>query len=123
MLREELCRRSTQAPWPREVQTAVEDLVRLIDYYRPLGADGKHGDLHTADCGCEDPDRQYPPDCLAHIEVQHRDGKPPWCAYCGWNRGRPAVPARHKDDMPGLLRRCTDPTCTDDRPHGPGRHK
>lgn len=34
------------------------------------------------------------PPCDRHIETQHRDGKPPWCNACGWNRGRPAIPAR-----------------------------
>lgn len=34
-----------------------------------------------------------PPPCAAHREVQHRDGKPPWCDTCGWNHGRPAIPA------------------------------
>lgn len=34
------------------------------------------------------------PECPAHREFQHRDGKPPWCPDCGWNRGRPAVPPR-----------------------------
>ena len=37
---------------------------------------------------------EQPPPCPNHREVQHRDGKPPWCPDCGWNRGRPAVPAR-----------------------------
>lgn len=31
------------------------------------------------------------PDCPNHKEVQHRDGKPPWCNRCGWNRGSEAV--------------------------------
>lgn len=35
----------------------------------------------------------YPP-CREHREVQHRDGKPPWCHQCGWHRGRPATPAK-----------------------------
>lgn len=34
------------------------------------------------------------PDCPNHREFQHRDGKPPWCPDCGWNRGRPAIPPR-----------------------------
>lgn len=37
--------------------THVERLGRIIaeiDRLRPLGPDGKHGDLHTASCGCED---------------------------------------------------------------------
>lgn len=34
------------------------------------------------------------PECGQHKEVQHRDGKPPWCGRCGWNRGRSAVEPR-----------------------------
>jgi hypothetical protein len=33
----------------------IDRLQRLIDEcdrHRPLGADGKHGDLHTPSCGC-----------------------------------------------------------------------
>jgi len=29
-------------------------LIAEIDRQRPLGPDGKHGDLHTPTCGCED---------------------------------------------------------------------
>lgn len=29
-------------------------LISEIDRQRPLGPDGKHGDLHTPSCGCED---------------------------------------------------------------------
>lgn len=29
-------------------------LVVACDRLRPLGPDGKHGDRHTASCGCED---------------------------------------------------------------------
>jgi hypothetical protein len=32
----------------------IDNLVRLIDYHRPLGSDGTHGDQHTPHCGCED---------------------------------------------------------------------
>ena len=32
----------------------IGDLVNEIDVHRPLGPDGKHGDRHTATCGCED---------------------------------------------------------------------
>lgn len=34
------------------------------------------------------------PRCDDHREHQHRDGKPPWCNRCGWNRGRPAIVAQ-----------------------------
>ena len=31
----------------------ISDLIRQCDEHRPLGVDGKHGDLHTDTCGCE----------------------------------------------------------------------
>ena len=33
------------------------------------------------------------PECDSHKEVQHRDGKPPWCNNCGWRHAKPATPA------------------------------
>lgn len=41
----------------QQVRAHLERLGRLvdeIDRHRPLGPDGKHGDLHTPTCGCED---------------------------------------------------------------------
>lgn len=32
-----------------------------------------------------------PPSCENHVERQHRDGMPPWCDACGWNRGTPSL--------------------------------
>lgn len=32
----------------------LEGMIAQIDRHRPLGPDGKHGDLHTSTCGCED---------------------------------------------------------------------
>jgi hypothetical protein len=32
----------------------VQHLIEEIDIHRPLGQDGKHGDLHTPTCGCDD---------------------------------------------------------------------
>jgi hypothetical protein len=32
----------------------LQTLCDQIDVHRPLGRDGKHGDLHTPTCGCED---------------------------------------------------------------------
>lgn len=43
---------------------------------------------------------RYPP-CPNHDEVQHRDGRPPWCPHCGWNHGQPAVPARQIKELGG----------------------
>jgi hypothetical protein len=54
MLREHLCfdQARWQAGWPRSVRLAVRLLIRLVDHHRPLGSNGKHGDRHTATCGC-----------------------------------------------------------------------
>lgn len=41
----------------QQVRAHLERLGRLvdeIDRHRPLGPDGKHGELHTPTCGCED---------------------------------------------------------------------
>jgi hypothetical protein len=32
----------------------LQELIDELDKHRPLGPDGKHGDRHTATCGCED---------------------------------------------------------------------
>ncbi len=55
MLREDLCRRQVQPDdWPAPIASAVDVLIAMIDKHRPLGDDGKHGDLHTDTCGCLD---------------------------------------------------------------------
>ena len=41
----------------QQVRAHLERLGRLvdeIDRHRPLGPGGKHGELHTPTCGCED---------------------------------------------------------------------
>ena len=58
-LRETLCRAQTAmaAVYPDGHWIDIERLERVIaeiDRQRPLGPDGKHGDLHTPTCGCED---------------------------------------------------------------------
>lgn len=53
MLREDLCRRQTE-PLPPDVQQEISRLIQRIDSHRPLGPDGRHGNLHTTTCGCED---------------------------------------------------------------------
>lgn len=58
MLRETLC--LAQQALNVQVAPRAGELVRLqqlidaIDRHRPLGSDGKHGNLHTDTCGCED---------------------------------------------------------------------
>lgn len=32
----------------------IQRIINEIDRQRPLGSDGKHGNLHTKTCGCED---------------------------------------------------------------------
>jgi hypothetical protein len=53
MLREELCRRQAENDFPHDVNNEINCLIMKIDVHRPLGPDGKHGDLHTQTCGCE----------------------------------------------------------------------
>ncbi|EHK86398.1 hypothetical protein [Rhodococcus pyridinivorans] len=38
---------------PRHIET-LQNLIDDIDRQRPIGTDGKHGNLHTPTCGCED---------------------------------------------------------------------
>jgi hypothetical protein len=63
MLRETLCVAQTRIGNSPDLfdehrmHEHIERLQRLIDacdVHRPLGPDGKHGDRHTATCGCED---------------------------------------------------------------------
>lgn len=32
----------------------LEDLIKQLDLYRPVNANGKHGDRHTLFCGCDE---------------------------------------------------------------------
>lgn len=64
MTREALC--AAQSALYRRAEDGVDvgrvphwvarlgEMVNQIDEHRPLGPDGKHGNLHTATCGCED---------------------------------------------------------------------
>lgn len=62
MLRETLAAAETYfANWaasyienPETHLARIGRLIAEIDRQRPLGPDGKHGDLHTPSCGCED---------------------------------------------------------------------
>lgn len=55
LLRERLCAiQPLLHDAPEDVRSAVNGLVSLVDRHRPLGTDGKHGDLHTPTCGCDD---------------------------------------------------------------------
>ncbi len=59
MLRETFCVAQTLVGLSGDAraQEHVDRLQRLVDdcdRQRPLGPDGKHGDRHTATCGCED---------------------------------------------------------------------
>lgn len=59
-LRETLCSAQSLAsllPTNVNMQSYIDQLQALIDEcdkHRPLGPDGKHGERHTATCGCED---------------------------------------------------------------------
>ena len=61
MIRETLCVAQTALQYlpyedPREEshRDRIGRIVAEIDRQRPLGSDGKHGDLHTPSCGCEE---------------------------------------------------------------------
>ena len=52
-LREALAQQMTYAPDPQTAKVLGLPII-VLDHHRPLGTDGKHGDLHTPTCGCED---------------------------------------------------------------------
>ncbi|QDP45503.1 hypothetical protein SEA_FUZZBUSTER_19 [Microbacterium phage FuzzBuster] len=67
MLRETLCEAQSAIWWFEEGTKPDDDtpaaiahverigrIIAEIDRQRPLGTDGKHGNLHTPTCGCED---------------------------------------------------------------------
>lgn len=55
ILREYLCIQQTVRPTlPQDIKDESEALITKIDCHRPLASNGKHGNLHTSTCGCED---------------------------------------------------------------------
>ena len=46
--------RINSAQISRHYYAVISHLLEDIDRQRPLGSDGKHGNLHTETCGCED---------------------------------------------------------------------
>lgn len=62
MLRESLCAAQAALALTEDRRALhhhrarLQDLIDQCDRHRPLGWDGKHGDRHTATCGCEDVD-------------------------------------------------------------------
>lgn len=53
MIRETLC--VAQSAVGVHNRERIQRMINEIDRQRPLGPDGKHGDRHTATCGCEKP--------------------------------------------------------------------
>ncbi len=53
LLTEYLC---SQLPYVPDTPTreAIEHLIGVLHSHRPVGSNGKHGDLHTPTCGCDD---------------------------------------------------------------------
>lgn len=57
MLRETLCIAQSvllSLPFSRDHVYRLQRLIDECDRHRPLGSDGKHGNLHTDTCGCTD---------------------------------------------------------------------
>lgn len=52
-LREALARAQSGRLTPED-SDRLTGVIAEIDRNRPLGPDGKHGDLHTPTCGCDD---------------------------------------------------------------------
>lgn len=52
-IRELLCEQQTWAP-DDITRNEMDEMIAVLDWHRPLGRDGKHGDRHTPTCGCED---------------------------------------------------------------------
>lgn len=51
MTREALCAGQTYVNSHQSER--IQAIIDQIDVHRPLGPDGKHGNLHTPTCGCE----------------------------------------------------------------------
>lgn len=72
MLQEYLCSQYVYAP-DEVTRRAINDLVGILCLHRPTGSNGKHGDLHTPTCGCDDL-AEYPmPSDIDRIR-ERRDG-------------------------------------------------
>lgn len=50
----ERARAGIDVGWVPHWVDRLQALIDQIDVHRPLGSNGKHGDLHTSTCGCED---------------------------------------------------------------------
>ena len=53
MLSEYLCAQQSHAP-DKRTSDEIGRLILVLAEHRPTGPDGKHGNLHTATCGCDD---------------------------------------------------------------------
>lgn len=41
-------------PQGNHFRSVLQDLINEMQIHRPLGSNGKHGNLHTQTCGCDD---------------------------------------------------------------------
>lgn len=57
-IREALCILSTGIS-DKHVMMIIQNLISECDRHRPLGSNGKHGNLHTTTCGCDPEDIYY----------------------------------------------------------------
>lgn len=56
-LHEAFCYAQTYLPTTEQgmyYRCVLQELIDLMEQHRPLGPNGKHGNLHTESCGCED---------------------------------------------------------------------
>lgn len=52
-LTEKLCAQQVFAP-DAFTRNEIGRLISVLELHRPVKSNGKHGDLHTPTCGCED---------------------------------------------------------------------
>lgn len=90
MLRETLCVAqsriatsvSPDGRW-KEHSARLQLLINECDRLRPLGPDGKHGNLHNSTCGCEDVDNRPHSRACGHRWHPHGDACHSNCPTCG----------------------------------------
>jgi hypothetical protein len=55
-LTEAICGQQVYAP-DDETREAMNDLLDILERHRPLASNGKHGNLHTPTCGCDEKEK------------------------------------------------------------------
>lgn len=76
MIRETLCVAQQTVGGRHDHSERIQRMINEIDRQRPLAVDGKHGNRHTATCGCEE-SRPVPVD-VSWVTTEPAEGTPRW---------------------------------------------